>query len=137
MSKKEAPHRKPLFGGKYTAEEVHSHYAFAPGERCVICKGPPLVRIRVYADPQEMLLREPEAVFALAAQHQGKLPAVKLKLNGSEREMVVWSASAFCKRCTPEAERRVAREAPSWCHVEIDRGPGPEKRVVAPNTDVR
>ena len=123
---KKAPiiHRRQLFDGRTTAEEVHVKYALA-GMKCGKCKGPPAIRARVFA-PVEYLLREhPDFMMNLAAKHDGGVPIVDF-VHGKH---VLFGNYVACKGCSKDLEKNLAK-APSFFVVEINRGPGPEKPTV-------
>lgn len=119
--------RKRFQGGVITPEEFHAKYAFPPGSECLICKKPPLTRIRVLMPVDELRKRDPD--FDMIAGINPEAIANMLVQTKSGPYIIVTTAMA-CKQCTPEAEKTAAKHAPSWAIVEISRGPGPDKLVV-------
>lgn len=119
----EVIHRKKLFGGTMTAEEVHSKYAFPPNAQCTGCKTRSVItRIIVLMELQEARKRDPlmDSVMAVNPMLFNQL-LVPTKYGVFLRVSTVYA----CKRCTPDAEK-VAAKAPSWCIVDINRGPTPD-----------
>lgn len=131
-------HRKQFMGGRMTPEEAHSKFAFPVGAKCAACQNPPLVRAIVMAPLDEMKKRDPdfeqlanltltnpkaaEKFFAMLVQIKGA--------DGKPTPYVRISSAYACKQCAPEMERALAK-GPSWCIVEINRGPGPDKLVTS------
>jgi hypothetical protein len=48
--------------------------------------------------------------------------------SGQPEPFVRLSIAYSCSRCQPEFEKALAK-APSWCIVELNRGPNPTERV--------
>lgn len=120
-------HRKPLFGGKFTAEEVHSQGLADAGARCDLCGGPPLTTFRSQALLSDMQQYSPQWVAAIATSNPegAYVPTFESKYGS----MVTIATAHACKVCTPAAAKTAAKH-PSWIHVEIDYGPGPDGAVV-------
>lgn len=125
-AKAEIRHRRKLFNGLATAEEVHRS---AIGENCP-CGLPAAIVIRVFAPVDEVLKRQPLFLHNLAAQNGGMVPVVELR--GAENRPIkhirVGMAYA-CEICQSTAEKEAAK-APSWVVVDINRGPGKDKAIV-------
>lgn len=122
-------HRKRLFDGKMTAEEVHSKYGFPRHAKCAGCGAPPLIRgivLMEFAEARknpmidQLLLARPEALLEQIVQIKGS--------DGKPSPYFRVSIAYACKRCAPTMERTLAK-APSHCIVEINRGPGPDKMI--------
>lgn len=119
----ETIHRTKLFGGRFTAEEVHQKLAWN-GAKCP-CGAPAAIRINSFIPIQDYRTRLTEF---------GKL-AMGKRANNPPRYKTIWGdfvPVAFvyaCKGCQKIAEIAAAR-APSYYHVEIDRGPGQDKTIV-------
>lgn len=113
-------HRRKLFGGHATAEEVHQR---ALGQRCMACPAPALVTIRVFAPQSDLGV---DQLAAISVQHDGMVPVVKTQSGAYVRVSTVYA----CKRCAPTAERAASKHPSAW-FVEIDRGPGVDKPTVA------
>ena len=125
-------HRQKLFGGRKTAEEVHSRYAFPIGARCAACSSPPLTRAIVLMEMKEALKNPGVAMMGQVSPTDLVKQVVQIK--GSDgREVPYFRCSVVyaCKSCTPQMERQLAK-APSHCIVEINRGPGVDKVVTGP-----
>jgi len=123
MSDGKIIHVKKFAGGRETPQEMHARVAWA-GRRCAACKGPPAIRIKVFAPVAELVQRSPQLMGVLAARAGGNLPVVPTTAGN----MLKTSDLCFCALCAPTAER-VAAKGPSWAIVEIDRGPDPTNRV--------
>lgn len=125
-------HRRKLFDGKATAEEVHSRYAFPPGAKCTGCgttKGL-MTRFITLAPLDEMRKRDPAVEVVMKTDPQAFFKMlVPLKGASGQPEPYLRIATIYaCGPCTPAAERAAAK-GPSWCIVEINRGPGKDKVV--------
>lgn len=119
-------HVKKFAGGRETPQEMHARIAWA-GRRCLHCKGPPAIRIKVFAPVEELKQRSPHVMAGLASAFPGGSIPVVPTVHGP---MLKTTDVVFCARCAPAAERAAAK-GPSWALVEIDRGPDPKNRVVA------
>lgn len=117
----EVLHRRQLFGGRMTAEEVHRKYAWG-GRRC-LCGQPPVERIKVFMPKDELLQRAPNVAAAIMATNPDGpyIPVLDTKYG----PMVLVSSVYPCRDCKVTAEKEAAK-GPSWTLVEIDRGPGPD-----------
>lgn len=112
--------------GEYTPQEVHRAIAWG-GRKCDACKvGVAAIRVRVFAEYKETLQRSPEFVMNLAAQNNGALPVVDFK----QGKYIRVSEAFACEGCKADLEKEAAK-APSWCCVEIDRGPDQKVQVGA------
>lgn len=120
-------HRKHLFGGQFSAEEVHSQGLAAAGARCDLCGAPPLTTFRSQALLVDLQAHSPQWVAAIATSNPNGsyVPTFESKYG----PMVTISTAHACKGCTPAAAKMAAKH-PSWIHVEIDYGPGPDGAVV-------
>lgn len=115
-------HRRKLFGGVETAQEVHARVAWG-GAKCDGCKGPPSIRIQIFVALNDMSLDTRVALEAEIAA--GRIRTVPLT-NGPG---VCVSRAFACAICQPAAERAAAR-GPSYAVVDIERGPGADIPVV-------
>jgi hypothetical protein len=123
--KKEIIHRKVLFGGVETAQEVHARLGWRG--RCNACGGPPVVQIRCFmllADAQRLSPIYVQSIMATSPD--GRVPTQATKYG----PMIRFSSALACVHHQKEAEK-VAASAPSYVFVEIDRGPGAERPVVS------
>lgn len=116
-------HRRPLFGGVTTAEELHAKTAFH-GARCDACGGPPAIRIQIFIRLSDM--SPTERTGAELAIRSGQVKPVKLATGPA----LLWSRVHACRLCQRGAERAAAR-GPSYCIVDISRGPGADAPSVA------
>ncbi len=125
IKKKEIVHRTKLFGGVKTAEEVHAEHGFK--DRCLKCKGPPAIQIRMFMEHDEFVSRSPQLAAAIAASNPDgdHIPCVPMTFG----PMVKYSTVTACKLHQKELELMAAR-APSFVLVEIDYGPGADKPVI-------
>lgn len=122
-------HRRRLFGGRRTAEEVHQALAFPKHARCRVCGGRPLTRAITLAHVSDAM-----QLPAIASLPETELAKVLVQLRGSDGRAephVRLGVAYACKQCTPTLERTLAR-LPSWVCVEINRGPGPDAIVSGP-----
>jgi len=126
MTKKENIHRKKLFNGMTTAEELHR--AFAIRQRCLQCKSPAAIKIRVWVEVNDLEQKQPWVAAAIknANPNGPYIPTTAMTYG----QMVLVSEVAACERCQADAEKQAAK-APDWAFVEIDRGPGKDNTVVS------
>lgn len=116
-------HRRKLFGGRVTAEELHHKLAWG-GAKCSACSAPPAIRIQIFVALSDMSLDTRTAVEIQLAL--GKLHAVM-----TDRGKVIRTSLMFaCTGCQQAAERAAAK-GPSYAIVDISRGPGPENALIA------
>jgi hypothetical protein len=113
-------HRRKLFDGKTTAEEV---YVKSLGKSCLVCGAPALVSIRMFAPMAEL---DRIQLFKLSLAHEGQVPVVDTIYGKFVRVSQVHA----CKSCSPTAQREAAKHPSSW-FVEIDEGPGAERTLIA------
>lgn len=124
--KKENIHRKKLLNGMMTAEELHR--ALAIRQRCLKCKGPAAIKIRVWVEVGDLEQKQPWVAAAIKnANPEGPYIPTTAMTYG---QMVLVSEVGACDLCKTEAEKEAAK-APDWAFVEIDRGPGRDKTVVS------
>ncbi len=124
--------------GRVTPREFHAANAFPPGAKCSGCTRRPTVRAEVLAPLDEVKRRDAdfEEVSQLALTNPeaaNKFFAMLVPLKGSDGKPVphVRISSAFaCDACAPSLERALAK-GPSWCVVDIRRGPAPERLVTS------
>lgn len=116
-------HRKKLFGGRETAQQIHAEMAWG-GRKCDGCGQPPAIRIQVFVALADMEVHLREAVQLEIAR--GKIHRVQMKQGPAVRV----SCMHACRFCQVTAERVAARDAPSYAIVDIERGPGPDKPIV-------
>jgi len=118
-------HRTHLFGGVKTAQEIHAQHGFR--ERCLKCKGPPSVQIRMFMEHDEFVQRAPEMAAAIAMSNPdgNTIPCVPMTFG----PMVKYATVTACRAHQKELELMAAK-APSFVLVEIDYGPGATKPVI-------
>jgi len=117
---------RKFMDGQTTPQEVHRALAWG-GRKCDACRvSPAAIRVRVFAEYKEVLQRSPEFVLKLAADHNGEVPVVDFK----QGKYIRVSEAFACAGCRTDLEREAAK-APSWCCVEIDRGPEDKVQVGA------
>jgi hypothetical protein len=93
-------------------------------EKC-LCGRPAAIRIKVYYPPKELIERQPElAALLMASSESGGLPVMRT----TKGPMVPVSMTGACALCQKAAEKEAAK-APSWCLVEIERGPDPTNKI--------
>ncbi len=126
--------KRKLFDGRRTAEEEFRRLAFPPGATCAVCSSPKVaIQIVLFAELSELEKRDPGGMAALAATNPQGLHALLVPTRYGVTFIRLKVAHA-CDRCKVTAERAAAKH-PSWMYVDIKRGPGPDKIVIAPNTD--
>lgn len=126
MKKGTIIHSTKFLGGAMTPEELHQSMAFPVGSKCRLCGRPPMIALRSYGEEAEMLKRD--SMLRVLATAQPESYAKMLIRTKSGRYLRIGEVYA-CKQCAPQAEREAAHH-PSWCFVDIDAGPGPDKVVV-------
>lgn len=120
-------HLKKFMGGLLTPKEAHRKYAFG-GRGCTECGQPAVVRIRTFGEVSEVNERSPQFLMQLAKANEGHVPIVDFTYG----KFVRMGEAFACRDCASKLEQEAAR-APSWCLVEIDRGPKDEVAVQVPN----
>ena len=120
-------HRKRFDEGRTTPQEYHRLHAFGPDARCAVCGGRPEIRAIVLAPFDEANKRGmlPEGAMFNPGVMQ---TMVTIKEGGVPKPYLRLSIAYSCKLHQREFERTCAK-APSWCIVEINRGPDPTNRV--------
>lgn len=105
--------------------------AFPPDAKCKGCNNlRPITRIIVLMPLDEMMKRDQE-IQLMALTRPDVLAPFLVKIresHGSTKTYFRVSVTYACKLCTRDAEKAAAK-APSWCIVEINRGPGPDKVI--------
>jgi hypothetical protein len=115
-------HRRQLFDGRETAEQVH--WGAFPGAKCA-CGLPPAIRCVTFAPIGDLLEQDPLRAQAMAQANGGQLPMVRFTYG-----VFVKIGEMFaCSLCKATLEK-VAARLPSWVLVEWDRGPGPDSPIV-------
>lgn len=118
----EIRHRKKLFGGRETAQQVHAEMAWW-GMSCGSCGGPPALRVQIFAYLSDL---DATARQVMAMEIEAKrVDPLKTK----DGTLVRMSEAVACAMCAPRLERAAAK-APSWAHVDLDRGPGADTAIV-------
>jgi len=124
-------HRKKLFGGRQTAEEVHQQHAFPIGATCAGCSRRPLLRAIVMMELKEALKNPAVAQLSQLSPEDFMKSVVQIKSSdGSPTPYYRCSVVYACKSCAREMEKQLAK-APSHCIVEINRGPGTDKIITS------
>lgn len=129
--KRAIQHRKMFDRGRRTPQEYHQQTAFPLNAKCAACGRPPAVRALVFvplADARRLGMFGMEELTAAAAAAMLQT-VVQLKGPSGPVSYVRVSSAYSCKSCQPAFEKTLAK-APSWCVVEIQRGPDPTNRVV-------
>lgn len=123
---REVIHRTKLFGGRETAEEVHSRLGMS--KPCQICGGRPVIMIKVLMQHDEFVKRSPELAAEIARTNPNGpyIPTFATTYG----PMVLVSKVTACRLHQKELEKTAAK-APSYCLIEIDRGPGADKIQVS------
>lgn len=120
---------KQTFGGKGVVD-YHRNHAFGPKAKCTVCPNRPVMRAIVMAPFQDALQKGVIPANAVSdASIMSMIVQIKNNSGGSDPYIRVSSAHA-CAHHTTELERECAK-APSWCIVEFNRGPAPEKIITS------
>ena len=121
---------KQTFGGKGVVD-FHRNHAFPPGAHCAVCTNRPAVRAIVMAPFDEVKKRRmlPEGQMSSLAI-MSLLVQIKHPGTGTVEPFVRLSTTYACTHHVTELERAMAR-APSWCIIEINKGPEAEKVIVS------
>jgi hypothetical protein len=129
--KAETIHRRKLFDGKTTADELHREHAFPHDAYCGSCGSRKIaVRARTFAPMDWVLANSPQWAMMEASKHNGQLPVVPIKGAGGSTLKYVRIGDAYaCDLCKKQLEVEAAK-GPSFVIVHFDHGPGPEKTVV-------
>jgi len=101
--------RKPI-----TDKAVHK--AAWGNAKCQICKGPPVIQIRVSMLLKELMQKEPTLFASLGFLTGGRIPTFETTYG----TMVCVSEVFACAKCRKDAEKAAAK-APSCALVEIQQ----------------
>ena len=122
-------HRRQLFGGRETAQEVHAKYAWRG--RCSRCGGPPVVMIQTSMLLRDFVERCPlEAAAISSSNPNGRYIPTFPTVYGP---MVRLGRALYCRLHQKDGEQdaaRLDRALKADVLVEIDRGPGADRVVV-------
>ena len=128
-------HRTKLFGGKETAEELHSRIGLR--RPCDICHKAGRIRIRSFVLVDELMEHAPEFAAAIMASNPDGpfIPSFDTK----HGKLCKIGDVVACAQCQAGAERAAAHPPRTpGLHpiVEIDRGPGKEVLEVGVHGDL-
>jgi len=127
ISKAAPIHVKHFMQGEMSPNEMHRKLAWG-GRGCTKCGQPAAIRVRIFAEVAEISKRSPQFLMQLAAENSGEVPVVDFKYGKFVRVSEVFG----CSHCRAGLEREAAG-APSWCLVELDRGPSDTTQVAVPD----
>jgi hypothetical protein len=116
-------HRKQFMEGRMTPEELHNRALSQGGTIKCPCGLDPVTRIVTFADVKDLMKHEPEMLAGMARYYMRQglgLPCVEFTYG----KFVKIGDGFFCEICSPEMEKKAARELPDWVLVEVRRGPG-------------
>jgi hypothetical protein len=125
-------HRRQFDGGRRSPQEFHAQFAFPPDAKCQGCQAKPSIRaiVMMPLDEAEKKGMIPKGAAGAPMVFPGVVPLlVPIKDGSSERYFLRVSMTYSCSRCQKDFEKSLAK-APSYCIVEINRGPDPTNRVV-------
>jgi hypothetical protein len=107
-----------LFGGKTTAEELWKKHGLG-GAKC-LCGRPGAIKILIFCGLVDFYQRFPSQAEVIAATnpHGPFVPSFPSAFG----HLVKLSEVVACEGCQKTAEMEAAK-APSWCIVDIQRGP--------------
>ncbi len=121
-------HLKRFDGGRRTPQQYHTEFAFSPNARCSSgCGRRPEVRAIVMCPFDEAVKRNMLPEGAMFNPEIMKL-IVTVNEGGKPKPYVRISVTYACKSCQAEMEKAMAK-GPSWCIVDIQRGPDPTNKV--------
>lgn len=124
--KEKVIHLKKFMGGLLSPREAHRKFAFG-GRGCTECGQPAVIRIRTFGELTEVNKRSPQFLMLLAKENEGRVPVVDFTYG----KFVKMGEAFACRDCAAKAEQAAAK-APSWCVVEIDKGPKDEMAMQVP-----
>lgn len=129
-TKNERIHRRKLWDGKTTAEELYRTHAFPPDARCK-CGSPKIaIRARSFMALKKLLAELPPLAMQIASQHEGRIPIVEMRGPGNVPIKYVRIGDAFaCDLCKRDLEKACAKH-PSDIIIHIDKGPEPDRPVI-------
>jgi hypothetical protein len=122
--------RRQLFDGRFTAEEAHAMFAFPRSARCAGCGSRGLALRAIVMAPLDEAVKH-RMIDPESAKDPYRLASILIPIQESATSRKLYvriSITYCCRRCQREFERALAK-APSWCIVEINRGPGADKIV--------
>jgi len=121
-------HRKPLFGGVATAEEVHREVVWGRN-KCGVCDGTPVViEIAAYL-PSSVLAAQDPVGFVNGKYGQPVSTFDHSKMGCGNDVYFLADRLYACGSCRKVVEENAAKDYHSTAYVQIDRGPGSEKLV--------
>lgn len=125
MAREEPRFMKQFMDGKATPDEVWRKFVMR-GRKCFGCGDPKgAILIRVFMPLEEAWTRNPDLLAQLTmwAVSQGVSSIPTVDFGNPPQPFIRASERVACDRCKVTAERAAAH-GPSWCVVEIKRGPG-------------
>lgn len=150
--RQEVLHRRQLFGGHETAEDIfrkglaphrcgdcqHGPLINVPqfNQRTSGCGGPAAVHFRLFWPMNELMHRWPTFVAKIAAtnpDNPGQFPTVRFKQSAGDligQDFGLVTQYWACTQCQASIEKMIAKSSPSWVCVERDVGPGPDRGLV-------
>lgn len=127
-----------FMGGKASPEEVWRKFIMR-GRRCFGCGSPKgAILIRVFMPLDEAYRRNPDLMTQLTAfaMLNGATSLPTVDLGTPPQPFIRVSERVACDACKATAERAAAH-GPSWCVVEIKRGPGEINPLVRVSRSLR
>jgi hypothetical protein len=127
-------HRKKLFNGQGTAQEIHRRIAMA-GKICGRCHAPATVRVRSFAPAKELVDRAPEYLLAMGQQNNGQIPIVEFTHGKHVYLGSVYSCESCRQQLAKDCAQGPGKENPLWkvrdsIVYEFADGPEAEKIIV-------
>lgn len=121
---------KKFMNGDITPQDFHRKHGFPPGAKCQACGAPPAIKAIVLAEYKEAVQRGMIPNIGIDGQLNEAVAKTIVNLRGPSGPVphTRLSAAYACSNCAVMMERSLAK-APSWCVVEIHRGPDPTNRV--------
>lgn len=123
-------HVKKFDNGRRTPQEYHQQFAFPPTAKCSApnCHRRPAVRAIVMAPFDEVSKRGMLPTGYILSPEIMK-SIVMIKGQTGPEPYVRISVAYSCSSCQTQFEKALAK-SPSWCIVEINKGPDPSNRIV-------
>lgn len=124
-------HRRKLFGGRQTAQEVHAQHAFPPWAKCGGCGSRKQLQsvARVLYPLDEMRKRDPLFDALMSVNPQKFMETIVQTIHGPYIRLT----TVYCCR-DPHCQKAFAAalaKQPSWAIVDKNDGPGPDRIVVS------
>lgn len=127
--KPETIHRRQLFGGHATADEVWRK-SLPPDAVCKCGSRKVAIRARTFMPLFDLLKDHPVLAMQIAGQNGGQVPCADMRGPGNRPVKHARLGQVFaCDSCKTDLEKALAH-GPSYIIVDIERGPGAERPII-------